>query len=357
MSDENRKVELAKVLQAVRAFAPEPDYLQIRSLLVKEGSEQKIDQAIHGLSKEDEFALMSRLMGTATHMVHLEQRPVIPGEYIVPDFLARFQPGSTLHRKPASQSSGFRCFVEVKSTRKDRFRTGGKKLQRLRAFANQFGLPLLFAVRFLHTEEYAPWVIVEDSDRNASSVIVPYDISGTGVRCILWDDYYYFLHDFHFRVVYDSSPPCHGVGCHQRYGAQRDFQIVAADGEVVPCADVDHVTLLAFVGAFSLREIAVRQEGTLTFVTLRAEAQACSVADMLYHTNRFARDERGRVVFAPSRILTGSDSDEQLFTRAVLDSIAAALSRMKVLQVPVGFDLLTSHIGKWREYGGRDELL
>ncbi len=203
---ENSKVELAKALLAVRSVASAADCARIRSILVSPGAEDGIDRAVHGLSKEDEFALICRLMGRATHLVHLEQRPVIAGDYIVPDFLARFQPGCFVHGRSSSQSRGVRCLVEVKSTANDKFKIGGKNLKRLRAFADQFGLPLIFAVRFLCFEQHALWVMVEDADQAANSLTVPYDGLTTGVRHVLWDDYFYFLpNTLYFKAVYDAA--------------------------------------------------------------------------------------------------------------------------------------------------------
>jgi hypothetical protein len=44
--------------------------------------------------------MMCRLMGTATHLVHLEQRPIISGDFIIPDFMARFAPSDLLRGLP-----------------------------------------------------------------------------------------------------------------------------------------------------------------------------------------------------------------------------------------------------------------
>ncbi|WP_159100509.1 hypothetical protein [Porphyromonas cangingivalis] len=42
--------------------------------------------AVNELSEEDEFAVSTKLIGTATHIIGLEQRPIIKGEYVVLDF-------------------------------------------------------------------------------------------------------------------------------------------------------------------------------------------------------------------------------------------------------------------------------
>lgn len=357
---------MAKALLAVKSVVSEDDYLRVRSLLVHPDAGDRIDQAIHGLSKEDEFALMCRLMGTATHLVHLEQRPVVAGDYLVPDFLARFQPSCSVHGKTSSQSRGFRCLVEVKSTTNDKFKIGGKKLKRLRAFADQFGLPLLFAVRFLRFEDYALWVMVEDCNRARNSLTVTYNGLTTGVRHVIWDDYFFFLPNFlYFRAVYDTACEEEGGARHERYGRQREFHIVAEEGTPISGPTVegnaarltgsDAFILSAFFEGFGLVEQEVRQEGTVTVQTLRPAVQFCSVADMVYSFNRLPRDDKGRAILDPSRILTGSDSDSWLVTREFIDRVAGDLFRGGVL-LKMGLGEPQAHLEKWCEYGGLADL-
>lgn len=62
------KVEIAKLAKSARAVLPPRAYRTIkRNLMVScaDSTEAEVDRAIEGLSQEDEFALMCRLMGTA----------------------------------------------------------------------------------------------------------------------------------------------------------------------------------------------------------------------------------------------------------------------------------------------------
>lgn len=365
MSDEpdelssNTKIELAKVLLAVRSVASQAEYEQIRSILTTPSTVDQVDRAIQGLPKEDEFALMCRLMGTTTHLTHLEQRPVVPGDYIVPDFLARFQPGCAIHNQPTSKSKGMRCLVEVKSTTKDRFKIGGKKLRRLRAFADQFGFPLVFAVRFLRFENYAVWVMVEDSDRAVSSLTATYDDMTTGLRRVVWDEYLYYLPaNVSFRVVYDSAAEDDGSSMvHERFGVQQALQIVWSDSPDDPNPRIiEHTGTLAFLlmmffEGFGLHEVNTECSGTQTAQTLRPEQMLCSVADMIFRVNRIPTDTRGRIVLDPSRILTGADDGGWLLGRETIDSIARDLAASGILY-SVGLGEPASHLGQWIACGG-----
>ena len=74
------KIECAEVLKTPRTALPEQEYSQVKQYLIttcSEADESAIESAIQGISEEDEFLLMSYLMGTVTHLVPLFQRPVI----------------------------------------------------------------------------------------------------------------------------------------------------------------------------------------------------------------------------------------------------------------------------------------
>jgi hypothetical protein len=123
VSGEASKIERAKALKAVRDILP--DTASSLDELRQLADDPAVERAIEGLKQEDEFALLCRLMATATHCVHLEQRPVIAGDSLPPDFLSRFGPGYGLLSDGPVPTRGFRCFVEVKSTVKDHLKIGG----------------------------------------------------------------------------------------------------------------------------------------------------------------------------------------------------------------------------------------
>lgn len=358
---ENDKVELAKALLAVRSIATEDAYDKVRAILLAPGTAATVDSAIRGLSQEDEFALMCRLMGTCTHLVPLEQRPIIDGDFLVPDFLARFQPGCVTHRKRASDSDGFRCLVEVKSTTKFQFKIGGKKLKRLRAFADQFGLPLIIAVRILRYDDYAFWLMVADADRTRNSIKVTVGALTEGVRHVLWNDFMYMVMPWIvLRTIYDSEGGDGSGGSHREYGRMKEFHVVShpdhpisgenVTGNVAWYTGVNALMMSAFFEGFRPEVISVQREGSLTAEVIRPTVP-CSMADMIYCFNRLARDDRGRVVFDPSRILAGSNDDAGLITRTLIERIASDLS-VSVLGVAT-LGEPESQFQKWQAYGGR----
>jgi len=350
-SDEYKKVERAKIVKAIRdtGFVDEVSRKAIENALVPSGSAPAVESTIRGLSEEDEFALMCRLMGTTTHLVPLEQRPILPGDYLVPDFLVRFQPGCSTDGFTSEDSSGFRCFIEVKSTKKDRYRIGGSRLRRLRNLADEFELPLLFAVRFLMFERNALWVIVEDSNREASSLTVTPEDWLNGIRHILWDESWYMLMPgIHFIFVFDLKYDGLGVG-HHEYGTMTELRIT--DGKkTASYRDSEATIYAAFLEAFGLEEVEARRQDSITYQMLVPRLPVCSMTDAVYSFNRLPCNEEGTSVYDASKMLAQLDRD--LYGRDIVDKVALSLDNQGFL----GYTAINEkevRLAKWRRYGGK----
>jgi hypothetical protein len=127
------KMEIAKRLKGIGDIA-EPSLLDTMiDGFLPEDQRVDVKRAIGGLSEEDEFALLCRMMKTTTHIVRIDQAPIVVNDTIAPDFLVRFQPGSSLLGLGAEQFCPYRAFVEVKSTTKDTFKIGSSNLAKRRA--------------------------------------------------------------------------------------------------------------------------------------------------------------------------------------------------------------------------------
>src|SRR6266481_5623800 len=114
------EIELAKALHHLKRVATSEQFASVLKTLVSAPT-PRIDRALAGLSEEDEFVLLSRLIQTSTHLAPIDQTPSIADRNSCPDLLARFQPGFALRGIPGSFHGGYRCFVEVKSTSKLKF--------------------------------------------------------------------------------------------------------------------------------------------------------------------------------------------------------------------------------------------
>lgn len=348
------KMELAKALKAVRAVSSsDEEYERVKALIVPRDRSESVGLSVKGLSQEDEFALMCQLMGTATHLVPLEQRPLLSGQYLIPDFLARFQPGCSLLGMESKDSAGFKCLVEVKSTKESEYAIGGAQLTRRRNFAETFGLPLLFAVRFFKFGNNALWIIVEDADRQSSTLKVSFREFVTGIRHVLWDEHLYCLRPgVYFRGIYDTACREPGV-VHPVSGTQREFQVVADRQDMsfpLPAA----VFYYLFFEAFHLKVVKEDRRGTVTKVVFKPQLLFCSMADVIYTCMRLILDERGQPMYDPTRVLAHADQNpgKVPFDKAFIERLAAPLFGKQVLgRIGIGDE--KTLLERWRRYGGK----
>ena len=85
MSKDVTRIELAKALKAIKAIATDEQFEKTKKNYIQEGGEESVMSAVNGLSEEDEFAILTKLMGTTTHIIGQEQRPIIEGATLGPD--------------------------------------------------------------------------------------------------------------------------------------------------------------------------------------------------------------------------------------------------------------------------------
>jgi hypothetical protein len=294
-------IETAKALRHVKAVTSSDQYDHVRKILEADQN-QRIAKAVEGLSEEDEFILMCLLMGTCTHIAPLEQRPSIATGKAAPDLLARFQPGYFQKGIPASCHSGYKCLIEVKSTTKDSLHLGGAQLQKLRSFADTFGLPLVFAVRFLRFRTTALWALVEDVDRVEKSISIGVSSVIQGIRAILWNEVGFLLMPgTYFQASYSRS--ANGLRViDKQHGKLVAYQVVTRKGRH-RLSGVEMIIAAAFFDQFGLREVKSAQEGEVTHIAYTAELNMRTTADLIYGINSLPVDEEGRLVYDAGSML------------------------------------------------------
>jgi hypothetical protein len=166
----------------------------------------------------------------------------------------------------------------------------------LRDFADNFSLPLLFAVRFLRFKDAAMWVLVEDTDRTKPAVRIDISHWIEGQRSILWDEHSYFMFpNTRFEAIY-SPDGADGLLRHSDYGEQVEFHVITSKGRF-PQTGTDALLASAFFESYGLKEVASEREGSLVRVAYTPTNAAMSVADMIYAMNRLPRDEEGALIF------------------------------------------------------------
>ena len=348
------RIEIAKAIRQLKAVATKDQHARIAEIL-NEGQSAPTDTAVEGLSQEDEFCMLCLLMGTATHIAPLDQRFSIATGSVAPDLLARFQPPFSDYAGfaiPASSHSGFRCFVEVKSTVKKEFKIGGKALQRLRAFADAFGLPLVFAVRFLVLTGAALWAIVEDTERTRASVTITFNSVVTGLRPMIWLERAYFLvPGTYSEARFDSATTEEGVRDPAR-GVLIGMRIVTPKMTyVVPGESL--VETIAFLEAYAPTEIGFETRGTETRVKYEYGNKMAMVADLIFVLNRLARDDDGNIAHDPARALRQMAEGQEplLLGRPVVQAVGERLCRARVV-LPMGLGDVARNYDYWLRTGG-----
>lgn len=355
MSADVTKIELAKALRAIKAISTDEQFEKVKQIYIHDEGEESVMNSVNGLSEEDEFALLTKLMGTASHIVGFEQRPLVEGKYIVADYFLTLKPGFTLGNKPKSKFSEFKCLVDVKSTEKDLFKIGGSKLQKLRNFADLFNLRLFFAIRFLRIKQSALWAIVEDADRTSTYLHADYGNIVKGFRHIFWDEYTLSLHpNLSLICKFSKSSTIDSVS-HEIFGKQIEATITNGVDTVILDADVSFISC-AFLEAYDLVESKVEVINTdVTLQYLKPSLSTVFLADIIFKLNSLPVDEHGNIMYDASKLIVRSDTGvhSKLADRSLIDKIAKFFLRNKFLfRGSVGDQKENYEL--WKSLGGSD---
>jgi hypothetical protein len=346
------KMELAEVLKQLRDISSEEVYGSVKGILFGQEKQAGIESAIDGLSQEDEFGLMCRLMGTVETLVRLDQKKIILGDYEIPDFIGRFQPGCWHYGFSSEDSSGFRCCIEVKSTNNLKFKFGGRALKGLRNFSEQIGFPLIFAIRFLRFSDNQYWLIVEDTNRERNTITAEVSDLGKDIRHILWDEYLFFLvPGVRFVFIYKNNGNEEGIG-HEKYGELVGLKILNAE-EVLDFTGIEAKVLAFFYESFELEERDIRTEGSKTYVLMVPELYLVFLADLVYKSNMLMTVGRRDTVYEPSRILASSRQGPAPFLvdRGFVENVGRRLLETRSLFL-VSVGETDTLLERWRKYGG-----
>lgn len=350
MNEDVTKIELAKALKAIKALSTEQQFDIIKKTYIQDSEEESVMSAVNGLSEEDEFAMLTKLIGTASHIIGLEQRPIIKGDYVVPDFFVNFKMGCLVKGKTAKEFNSFKCLIEVKSTKKDNFKIGGSKLQKLRNASELIGHPLFFAIRFLKANQHAVWTIIEDDKKN-TSINVTYQSIIDGVRNVLWDEYVLTPNPKLLVICKFSKSSKENSVIHAEFGTQ--IEATFTDGKNTISQSKEAFMTCGLLEAYNLQEIKVEKiSEDITLQYLKPQLGSVFLADLIYRMNNLIADEFGNVAYDASKLLVRSDTSahDTLITREIIEILAQPLIRSNLLFIGAIGDMDTQ-FNKWKEYG------
>lgn len=334
-------IELAKsVINLKGLTGSKDDFDKVKETLVPEECFERVNQIIHGLEQEDEFAVLCKLMGTCESITRLGQTPIIGNEEKGPDFLASFRPGCAVTGLTREDLNiVFNCFVEVKSCKLKKFKITERDLKARRNFAQRFGMPLLFAIRFTLFEGQCYWIVIDSEKLQKQGRKVEVTELIGNLSNVIFDDYGVFTHPkLHFIHYYDSNPEVTGI-LHKDHGALVNTVIITPAGESIK---IDHdlgIFVNAVLDAFELKTINVASEGTITSVVSSVGSQMRILSDIIYKVNNLARDSRGNVVYDATRILQTIDSPSSkplIITREMIENTIRYLNSKELTMFKLG---------------------
>lgn len=126
-------IERLKAFHQVESFLDEETKLLLKKKLNLENS--NLENRLPGLKVEDEFALILHFFNNCKHIVSIDETTsVLTDDSYQSDFIIHFKNDNKI-------------MVEVKSSKDNKFKISKKNLEKRRAFSNDLGYELYFALR------------------------------------------------------------------------------------------------------------------------------------------------------------------------------------------------------------------
>ena len=89
-------VELAKRIKEIKGITDAASFQDVLKRLVPQEKIPTVERIISGLSQEDDFALLCKMLNCCSSITPLNQTPIIAENELTPDFQITFHPGSFL---------------------------------------------------------------------------------------------------------------------------------------------------------------------------------------------------------------------------------------------------------------------
>lgn len=273
-----------KTLRMIRDHISNQEYDRIKSILGFDGDEKNLFGRLSGFDNEDSFAETCYAMGTATHIIKLNNNPRYCDEYKVPDLFIRFQPGVAYYKHDKESVIGANILIEVKSTSKSAKKVSGDYLKKLRKAADVMGYPLFIATRFI--EEYRrPFWIIKADDGRSDSVLFSYDEIYSCMKVSLWNDYNFVIYeDTIISFVFDKSKTDEIYAAHTDYGSLEKVEVVRGDASI-SFTGVDRLIAHLFFESFDLEQTMVEHIGSITIQYNQPHFIVPALSDVLFFMN------------------------------------------------------------------------
>lgn len=317
-------IELAKRIKELKGIAPAATFDEIFRKLVPEEKIEKVERIIKGLSQEDEFALLCKMLNCCSSITPLNQTPIITDNEITPDFQATFHPGSYLSHVSSADAPKFNCLIEVKSTEKIKFKSSRIDIDKRRRFANRYNLPLLYAIRFLVAKGYAYWVVVSADDLFEKNKI---DSSAyaDSLAHVLFDNYS-ILTNNSYTIIRKYSKEKPGIGeKREGLGELQSLEIVSSDGKIYRPNITDSLVLAMLYNIFTNGKSYTETHAGESIVYSGFKLiQFFTLVDAVYYLNNLISDTEGNKYYEPIRAMANLDAPKnptKLIDRSIIEGV------------------------------------
>lgn len=329
-------IELAKTIKSIKGVsATDSGFSEMFESLVDDDLKDRIKQIIDGTEQEDEFAIFCRLMGTCVAINKIDQTPIIESQLKAPDFIATFSPGSTLKSLTSKDLKiKYRCFIEVKHCHEKVFKISEKDLKNRQSFCQNYGIPLLFAIKFASFSRSGFWLLIDSKYLNKNGRKASFEDFIGSHSSIIFDDYGVFTWPgLHILNYYTKKTTGHRPQ-HVIHGELIKTYLMLPDKEPIEIHVDDEVLVNVVLDSFDFIDQQVKNDGDITAVLSNIGAQSRFLGDIIYRVNNVAADADGAKYFDATRAITTIDSTSQgplLIRREMVELVFRILNKHETL--------------------------
>ncbi len=243
-------VELAKRIKEIKGITDAASFSDIMKRLVPQERIATVERIIIGLSQEDDFALLCKMLNCCSSITPLNQTPIVADGELTPDFQVTFHPGSFLSNVSGADAPAFKCMVEVKGTEKFKFKCSRSDIKKRMRFAARYNLPLLYAIKFTALKNNAFWVVVSAEDLHDKNRI---DTSAyvNSLGQLLFDNYSILVNST-YTLIRRYSKNKAGIGeRHESLGELQGLELISRDGKAYSPSTSDSLVLAMLYSVFA----------------------------------------------------------------------------------------------------------
>lgn len=244
-------VELAKRIKELKGLMNEDDFKSILNKIVPIEKIPEVERIISGLTQEDEFVLLCKMLNCCSSITPLNQTPIIDGDELTPDFQATIHVGSFLSNVSSLESPPLNCMIEVKSTEKIRFKCSRKDIDKRRNYAKRYNLHLIYAIRFTIIKRNPIWIMVTADDLYKKNTVNINEDYVDSLSHLFFDNYTIMTNkSYTFVRKYSLNKP--GIGeISNGLGELQSVQIISEEGKIYTPPKHDSLVLAMMYNLFA----------------------------------------------------------------------------------------------------------